>query len=110
MVMPYGDQQPHFVYVFRKKLTPQQMKALVNDLRQSQELGGRGDDAFVYVEKKEKTKKKRQYSAFGYHLFSLLVHSDSTYGSQWYKFDGENVMEVDVQAATVKQFGGDSRQ
>eukprot|EP01083_Nonionella_stella_P190849 706758_1 len=95
------------------------MKALVNDFRESPELGGRGDDAFVYVEKKEKTKKKRQYSAFGYHLFSVMPYGAQD--GQWYKFDGDNVMQVDVQAAvaqvdgislmaTVKQFGGDSRQ
>eukprot|EP01083_Nonionella_stella_P173944 601627_1 len=56
------------------------------------------------------------YCAFGYELFSvlyvwraLLVYINGS-GSQWYKFDDENVMEVDVEEATVKQFGGNSRQ
>eukprot|EP01083_Nonionella_stella_P190848 706757_1 len=71
------------------------MKALVNDFRESPELGGRGDDAFVYVEKKEKTKKKRQYSAFGYHLFSVMPYGAQD--GQWYKFDGENSKQCVLQ-------------
>merc|ERR1712154_113667 len=59
--------------------------------------------------------------AFSYQLFSVLVHSGSTYGghyfayinpsgAKWYKFDDENVYNVDSEEATTKQFGGSSRQ